>query len=50
MGPVDHLRLRIRAFALDSNDVIIVSKDDWIGFRPGDIDPVTGLLFYPASC
>jgi hypothetical protein len=38
---------RSARFALDSDDVIIVSKDEWIGFRPRDVDPIIGVIFYP---
>jgi hypothetical protein len=38
---------RSARFALDSDDVIIVSKDEWIGFRPRDVDPIIGIIFYP---
>lgn len=36
-------------FALDPDDVVTVSRDDWIVFRPGDSDPTVGLIFYPGG-
>jgi pimeloyl-ACP methyl ester carboxylesterase len=34
---------------LASNDDVIVSRDEWITFRPRDIDATTGLIFYPGG-
>jgi pimeloyl-ACP methyl ester carboxylesterase len=36
-------------FAMDSDDVVAVSRDDWIVFRPGDNDPSAGFIFYPGG-
>ena len=36
-------------FALDSDEVVLVSRDPWISFRPRDGDPVTGVIFYPGG-
>jgi pimeloyl-ACP methyl ester carboxylesterase len=36
-------------FALDSDDIVLVSKGDWITFRPRDSDPTIGLVFYPGG-
>lgn len=33
--------------ALDSDDSVIVSRSDWISFRPRDVDPAIGIVFYP---
>lgn len=35
--------------ALDSDDSVIVSRGDWISFRPRDIDPAVGMIFYPGE-
>ena len=36
-------------FALDSDDVVTVSRDDWFVFRPADSDPTLGMIFYPGG-
>jgi pimeloyl-ACP methyl ester carboxylesterase len=36
-------------FALDSDDSVVVTRDDWVVFRPRDGDPDTGMIFYPGG-
>lgn len=35
--------------ALDSDEAVAVSQDEWLVFRPRDVDPVTALVFYPGG-
>jgi pimeloyl-ACP methyl ester carboxylesterase len=35
--------------ALDSDDLVQVGRGDWIAFQPRDVDPVTGVVFYPGG-
>ena len=36
-------------FALDSDEVVLISRDTWTTFRPRDIDPDIGVIFYPGG-
>lgn len=36
-------------FAMESDETVIVSRSDWISFRPRDADPSVGLVFYPGG-
>lgn len=36
-------------FALDSDDAVIVTRNEWVAFRPRDVDPSIGVLFYPGG-
>jgi hypothetical protein len=36
-------------FALDSDEVIQVSRQDWIVFQPRDAEVTTGVIFYPGG-
>ena len=35
--------------ALQSDDAVTVTQDDWITFAPTGADPTTGLIFYPGA-
>ncbi len=36
-------------FALDSDEAVVISRDETVSFRPRDADPVTGIMFYPGG-
>ena len=37
------------AMALSGNEAVVVRRDEWFVFEPRDVDPATGIIFYPGG-